>query len=121
MRFSTALQANTTGLPRQRANNAPPLANSQFVAQYGIRDWALQTAGAMYTLDRIVSTPGVVSGMPRIKGTRVTVGAILGQLAVGHTVEEILREYPYIQREDVLAALQFAAWRAQEEEVELSA
>jgi uncharacterized protein (DUF433 family) len=75
----------------------------------------------MYTLDRIVSTPGVVSGKPRIKGTRVTVGTILGQLAVGHTIEEVLRDYPYIQREDVLAALQFAAWRAQEEEVELRA
>jgi uncharacterized protein (DUF433 family) len=75
----------------------------------------------MYTLDRIVCTPGVVSGKPRIKGTRVTVGAILGQLAVGHLVDEVLRDYPYIQREDVLAALQYAAWRAQEEEVELSA
>jgi len=75
----------------------------------------------MYTLDRIVSTPGVVGGKPRIKGTRVTVGVILGQLAVGHSIEEVLRDYPYIQREDVLAALQFAAWRAQEEEVGLSA
>jgi uncharacterized protein (DUF433 family) len=75
----------------------------------------------MNTLDRIVSTPGVVGGKPRVKGTRVTVGAILGQLAVGHTIDEVLRDFPYIQREDVLAALQFAAWRAQEEEVELSA
>jgi uncharacterized protein (DUF433 family) len=73
----------------------------------------------MYTLDRIVCTPGVVSGKPRIKGT--TVGAILGQLAVGHTIEEVLQDFPYVQREDVLAALQYAAWRAQEEEVELSA
>jgi uncharacterized protein (DUF433 family) len=75
----------------------------------------------MHTLDRIVCTPGVVSGKPRIKGTRVTVGAILGQLAVGHSVDEVLLDYPYIQREDVLAALRYAALRAQEEEVELSA
>ena len=75
----------------------------------------------MYSLERIVCTPGVVSGKPRIKGTRVTVGVVLGQLAAGHTIEEVLRDYPYIQREDVLAALQYAAWRAQEEEVELSA
>jgi uncharacterized protein (DUF433 family) len=81
----------------------------------------LLTGGAMYTLDRIVCTPGVVGGKPRIKGTRVTVGTILGQLAVGHTIDEVLQDYPYIQREDILAALQFAAWRAQEEEVELSA
>jgi len=81
----------------------------------------LQTGGAVYTLDRIVCTPGVVSGKPRIKGTRVTVGAILGQLAAGHSVDDVLRDFPYIQREDVLAALQYAAWRAQEGEVELSA
>ena len=74
----------------------------------------------MYTLERIVCTPGVVSGKPRIKGTRVTVGVVLGQLAAGHTIEEVLRDYPYIQREDIRAALQYAAWRAQEEEVELS-
>ena len=81
----------------------------------------MQTGGAVYTLDRIVCTPGVVSGKPRIKGTRVTVGAILGQLAAGHSVDDVLRDFPYIQREDVLAALQYAAWRAQEGEVELSA
>lgn len=73
------------------------------------------------TLDRIVSTPGVVSGKPRIKGTRVTVGAVLGQLAAGHTIEEVLADYPYIQREDVLQALQYAAWKAQDEQVRLSA
>ncbi|MGD0155382.1 MAG: DUF433 domain-containing protein [Terracidiphilus sp.] len=75
----------------------------------------------MYRLERIVSTPGVVGGKPRIKGTRVTVGVILSQLAAGHTIEDVLRDFPYIKREDVLEALQFAAWRAQEEEVELSA
>jgi uncharacterized protein (DUF433 family) len=62
----------------------------------------------MLTLDRIVCTPGVVSGKPRIKGTRVTVGVLLGQLAVGHSVDEVLRDFPYIQREDVLEALQYA-------------
>jgi uncharacterized protein (DUF433 family) len=56
----------------------------------------------VYTLDRIVCTPGVVSGKPRIKGTRVT---------VGHSIEEVLQDYPYIQREDVLQALQYGAWR----------
>jgi uncharacterized protein (DUF433 family) len=63
----------------------------------------------------------VVSGKPRIKGTRMTVGAVLGELAAGHSIDDVLRDFPYIQREDVLEALQFAAWRAQEEEVELSA
>jgi len=65
----------------------------------------------VYTLDRIVCTPGVVSGKLRIKGTRVTVGAVLGQLAIGHSIEEVLQDYPYIQGEDVLQALQYGAWR----------
>jgi uncharacterized protein (DUF433 family) len=63
----------------------------------------------MFTLDRIVCTPGVVSGKPRIKGMRVTVGVLLGQLAIGHTVNEVLRDFPYIQREGVMEALQYAA------------
>jgi uncharacterized protein (DUF433 family) len=62
----------------------------------------------MVTLDRIVCTPGVVSGKPRIKGTRVTVGVLLGQLASGHSIDEVLRDFPYIQREDVLEVLQYA-------------
>ena len=68
----------------------------------------------MFTLDRIVCTPGVVSGKPRIKGTRVTVGVLLGQLAVGHSIDEVLRDFPYIQREDVLEALQYASLRARQ-------
>jgi uncharacterized protein (DUF433 family) len=86
-----------------------------------VSDFGFRTGGAMYKLDRIVCTPGVVSGKPRIKGTRMTVGAVLGELAAGHSIDDVLRDFPYIQREDVLEALQFAAWRAQEEEVELSA
>jgi uncharacterized protein (DUF433 family) len=75
----------------------------------------------MNTLDRIVCTPGIIGGKPRIKGTRVSVGTVLGQLAAGHDIDDVLRDFPYIQREDVLQALQYAAWRAQEEQVELSA
>ena len=75
----------------------------------------------MNTLDRIVCTPGIFGGKPRIKGTRVTVGTVLGQLAAGHSIDDVLRDFPYIQRDDVLQALQYAAWKAQEEQVELSA
>jgi uncharacterized protein (DUF433 family) len=74
----------------------------------------------MFTLDRIVCTPGVVSGKPRIKGTRLTVGVLLDQLANGHSIDEVLLDFPYIQREDVIAALQYASLRVQEEEVVLS-
>jgi uncharacterized protein (DUF433 family) len=51
---------------------------------------------------------------------RVTVGAILGLLAAGHSVEEILKAYPYVERDDIQAALAYAAWRSEEVEVPLT-
>ena len=50
---------------------------------------------------------------------RVTVGMILAMLASGHTAEEILKLYPYLEADDIRAALEFAAWRAKEEEFSL--
>lgn len=47
---------------------------------------------------------------------RVTAGMILGMLASGHTGEDILRLYPYLEADDIRAALGYAAWRAKEEE-----
>ena len=47
---------------------------------------------------------------------RVTVGMVLGMLAEGHSAEEILRLYPYLEADDIRAALGYAAWRAKEEE-----
>jgi uncharacterized protein (DUF433 family) len=44
---------------------------------------------------------------------------IVGQIGAGRTVEELLGDYPYLEREDILEALRYAAWRAQEREVEL--
>ena len=44
---------------------------------------------------------------------------IVGQIGAGRTVEELLADYPYLQREDILEALRYAAWRAQEREIEL--
>jgi uncharacterized protein (DUF433 family) len=48
---------------------------------------------------------------------RVTVGMIVGQIGAGRSVDELLAEYPYLEHEDVLQALQYAAWRAEEREV----
>jgi uncharacterized protein (DUF433 family) len=48
---------------------------------------------------------------------RVTVGTVVGLIAAGKTIEEVLAEYPYLEREDVLQALSYAAWRAEEREV----
>ncbi|MGZ8300278.1 MAG: DUF433 domain-containing protein [Rhodoplanes sp.] len=44
---------------------------------------------------------------------------IVGQIGAGRTAEELLADYPYLEREDILEALRYAAWRAQEREIEL--
>ena len=51
---------------------------------------------------------------------RVTVGMIVGQIGAGRGIDEILLDYPYLEREDILQALRYAAWRAEEREVVLS-
>ena len=60
-----------------------------------------------------------MGGRPCVRGMRVTVGTILGLLASGHVVEEILHAYPYLEREDIQAALAYAAWRTEEVELPL--
>jgi uncharacterized protein (DUF433 family) len=57
---------------------------------------------------------------PCIRGLRVTVGMIVGQIGSGRTVDELLADCPYLEREDVPEALRYAAWRAEEREVEPS-
>jgi uncharacterized protein (DUF433 family) len=73
----------------------------------------------MPELDRITQDRGVMGGKPCIRGLRVTVGMIVGQIGAGHTIEELLADYPYLEREDVLQALRYAAWRVEEREVDL--
>jgi uncharacterized protein (DUF433 family) len=74
----------------------------------------------MVTLDRITQEPDIMGGKPCIRGMRVTVGMIVGQLAAGHSVEEILADYPYLEREDIQQALRYAAWRSEEREILLA-
>lgn len=74
----------------------------------------------MERLDRITQKPGVMGGKACIRGMRVTVGMVVGQIGAGHDIDEILADYPYLEREDVLQALRYAAWRAEEREVELA-
>jgi uncharacterized protein (DUF433 family) len=74
---------------------------------------------SMAQLDRITQDPGVMGGKPCIRGMRVTVGMIVGQIGAGHSIEEVLAEYPYLEREDVLQALRYAAWLAEDREVTL--
>ena len=73
----------------------------------------------MKYLGRITFNSQVMGGKPCIRGMRVTVGTLVGLLAVGHSVEEILNAYPYLEREDITAALSYAAWRSEEVEVAL--
>lgn len=70
----------------------------------------------MNHLDRITQQPNVMGGKPCIRGMRVTVGMIIGQIAAGHSFEEILADYPYLEREDIVQALRYAAWRVEERE-----
>jgi uncharacterized protein (DUF433 family) len=70
--------------------------------------------------ERISITPGRMSRLPCIRGTHVTVAAILGQLAAGRTFEQVLDDYPYLERQDILAALEFAAAAVQERELPLA-
>ncbi|MFH1148387.1 MAG: DUF433 domain-containing protein [Pseudomonadota bacterium] len=71
----------------------------------------------MEPLKRITIDPLVMGGKPCIRGMRVTVGTIVGLIACGKTVEDILVEYPYLEREDVMEALSYAAWRSEEQEL----
>jgi uncharacterized protein (DUF433 family) len=59
--------------------------------------------------ERITINPTRMSGLACIRDTRVTVSAVLGQLAAGLTIPELLADFPYLERADVLAALEFAA------------
>ncbi len=62
-----------------------------------------------------------MGGRPCIRGMRMTVGTVVGLLASGHSVDRVLALFPYLEREDVLAALSYAAWRVEEVEVPLRA
>lgn len=73
----------------------------------------------MERLDRITQNPAVMGGKPCIRGMRVTVGMIVGQIATGETIDELLIDFPYLDREDIIQALRYAAWRAEEREVVL--
>ena len=75
---------------------------------------------AMKEFDRITHNPKVMGGKPTIRGMRVTVGMIVRQIGAGHTVEKLLADYPYLEREDIQQALRYAAWRIDETELTLT-
>lgn len=71
-------------------------------------------------LDRITQSPDVMGGKACIRGMRVTVGMIVGQIGSSQSIDDLLDEYPYLEREDVMQALRYAAWRADEREIVLA-
>jgi uncharacterized protein (DUF433 family) len=75
----------------------------------------------MRRLDRITQQPDVMGGKACLRGMRVTVGMVVGQIGAGHSIDEVLADYPYIEREDIMQALQYAAWLAEEREVTINA
>ncbi|TAL85613.1 MAG: DUF433 domain-containing protein [Rhodanobacter sp.] len=74
----------------------------------------------MGQLDRITQQPEIMGGKACIRGLRVTVGMVVGQIGTGHSVDGLLADYPYLEREDIMQALRYAAWRAEEREVMLA-
>ena len=72
---------------------------------------------SMGQLNRITQQPEVMGGKACIRGMRVTVGMVVGQIGAGHSVDEVLADYPYLEREDIMQALRYAAWRSEEREV----
>lgn len=75
----------------------------------------------MEALNRITQQAGVMGGRACIRGMRVTVSMIVGRIAAGEGIEELLAACPYLDREDVAQALRHAAWRAEEREIPLAA
>jgi len=73
----------------------------------------------MEPLDRITQQADMMGGRACIRGMRVTVGMIVGQIGAGRSVEDLLADYPYLERDDILQALRYAAWRAEEREIAL--
>jgi len=68
----------------------------------------------MENFDRIQFNPNIMGGKPTIRGMRITVGAVVGLVASGYSVEKILELYPYLEEGDITQALEYAAWRADE-------
>lgn len=68
-------------------------------------------------LNRIVINPKVMAGKPVIKGTRIPVEQVLRLLAQGLSFDEILKDYPHLKKDDIMAALLYAAKAMSKEEV----
>ena len=71
--------------------------------------------------DRITQNPAIMGGKPCIRGMRITVGMIVGQIGAGVSIDELLSDYPYLEYDDIMQALRYAAALSQWREVALAA
>lgn len=85
-------------------------ATSSRVAKSNIVAMKNSPQSAMKSFPRITRTPGVMGGKPCIKGSRMTVGMIVGQIGGGATIEELIDDFPALKREDILEAIRYAGW-----------
>jgi uncharacterized protein (DUF433 family) len=83
------------------------------------RQQQLQNGAAM-KLDRITHRPDVMGGKACIRGMRVTVGMVVGQIGAGRSIEQVLADFPYLEREDVLQAIRYAARLAEAREITIA-
>jgi uncharacterized protein (DUF433 family) len=74
----------------------------------------------MTDFPRITRNPKVMGGKPCIRGMRVTVGMIAGQIGSGTSIEEMLKHFPYLEREDILEAIRYAGAVASDREIDLA-
>ena len=64
--------------------------------------------------DRITADPNVMQGKPCVRGMRITVSLVVNLVANGMTSEEILRNYPDLEQDDIRQCLHYAAWLAED-------
>lgn len=74
----------------------------------------------MDKLDRITIIPGLMGGKPTIRGMRIGVGMIVEEIGAGASVDDLLEEFPYLEREDILQAIRYAAWMVQGREFDIA-
>lgn len=70
-------------------------------------------------INRITIDPVIMGGKPCVRGMRITVGMITGLVASGTSFQEIIELYPYLEEEDIRAALSYASWRSEEYDLQL--
>ena len=71
----------------------------------------------LHRLNRITHRHDIMGGKACIRGMRVTVGMVVNQVGAGHSFDEILSDYPYLERDDILQSLQYSAGLAEEREL----